>query len=281
MAAPVPRSARTSQFGPYADDIGDDYPTEVDDTRRVHSYSDAPNTFAPVEFEPGERIGRPLASARRKLIVRAAVAGLIALGGGWVWINHPATVSEWTTVVAAGVSTVLERKAPSPVAPVPQLPPAHSMASGEPPAAPALPAMAPMTTATLSPATAPPDEDTAAPPAEKLPPPIADPADPYQVRALAVGLHPGLSRVLLAKLTPADYRNAGIAIKTALAETPDTGVFVWPRQRTPELALFQVKFVSGAAPDCRRYVVMVTKDGWLTTALPMETCGVRAKPARN
>ena len=86
--------------------------------------------------------------------------------------------------------------------------------------------------------------------------------------------------MLLAKLSPTDYRNAGVAIKTALAETPDTDVLVWPRQRTPELALFQVKFVPGTVPDCRRYVVMVTKDSWLTTALPMEKCGVRVKDAR-
>jgi len=93
------------------------------------------------------------------------------------------------------------------------------------------------------------------------------------MRAAAVGLHPDLSRVVLARLSPADYRNAGVAIKTAVAETPDGAVFVWPRQRKPELALFQVRFVAGAAPGCRRYVVTITKDGWLTTAMPMERCG--------
>ena len=61
-------------------------------------------------------------------------------------------------------------------------------------------------------------------------------------------------------------------------ESPDDAVFVWPKQRKPELALFQVHFVPGAAPDCRRYVVTVTKDAWSTTALPMERCGV--KPVR-
>jgi hypothetical protein len=104
-----------------------------------------------------------------------------------------------------------------------------------------------------------------------------DPSDPYQRRAEAVGLHPQLSRVLLARLTPADYRNAGIAIATAISQTPDQGVLVWPRQRTPEQALFQVRFVAGAAPGCRRYVVSVTKDGWLTTAPPMEKCGTQAR----
>ena len=123
-----------------------------------------------------------------------------------------------------------------------------------------------------------------APPApEPLTPPSADPADPNQKRALAAGLHPQLSRVLLARMSTADYRNAGHAVKTALAVTPDTEVFVWPRQRKPDEALFNVRFVQGASVDCRRYVVSITKDGWLTTALPMETCGlkpvvVKAKP---
>lgn len=109
---------------------------------------------------------------------------------------------------------------------------------------------------------------------EPLPPADPDPADPYQVRAAAVGLHPGLSRVLLERLTATDYRNAGIAIKHALAKTPNGAEYVWPRQRKPELALFKVHFVKGAAPGCRRYVVTIVKDGWSTTALPMENCDV-------
>ena len=106
-----------------------------------------------------------------------------------------------------------------------------------------------------------------------LEPPSVDPADIYQVRALAAGLHPGLSRVLLARLSPDDYRNAGIAIQKAWPRHPTPASTWWPRQRKPELALFHVRFVPGAAADCRRYVVTVTKDGWLTTALPMEKCG--------
>ena len=112
-----------------------------------------------------------------------------------------------------------------------------------------------------------------------LPPADPDPADPLQMRAADVGLHPGLSRVLLARLTATDYRNAGAAIKTALAKTADDAVHVWPRQRKPELALFKVHFVPGAAPGCRRYGVTITKDGWSTTALPMENC--EARPGRS
>ena len=79
---------------------------------------------------------------------------------------------------------------------------------------------------------------------------------------------------------PTDYRNAEIAIQTAVAKTADDAVFVWPRQRKPELALFRVRFVPGAAPECRRYVVTVTKDGWSTTAPPMEKCGSAAPQKR-
>jgi len=122
---------------------------------------------------------------------------------------------------------------------------------------------------------------TVAPPAEEaapgpLPPPRVDPADPYQKRAAAAGLHPELSRVLLTRLSDADYRNARYAVDTAIAKSADTAEFIWPRQRRPEQALFRVHFVAGAAASCRRYVVTVVKDGWSTTAPPMERCGAQA-----
>jgi hypothetical protein len=109
-----------------------------------------------------------------------------------------------------------------------------------------------------------------------------EPTDPVQKRAAAVGLSPDLSRALLARLTAADFENAAAAIRTAIAETPDDGVLVWPKQRKPELALFKVHFVQGAASaECRRYVVtFVTKDGWSTTAPPMERCGAAKSGGR-
>jgi hypothetical protein len=129
---------------------------------------------------------------------------------------------------------------------------------------------APVTTGSIDPA----DEQPSNAP---LPPPNLDHADRYQKKAAAVGLHPDISRSLLARLSTADYRNAQIAILTAVAKTADDAIFVWPRQRTPELALFRVRFVPGAAPECRRYVVTVTKDGWTTTAPPMEKCGTAGR----
>lgn len=107
-----------------------------------------------------------------------------------------------------------------------------------------------------------------------LPPPKADPADPYQTRAVAVGLHPGLSPGLLTRMSPTDYRNAAIAIRKALSETKDGEKLVWPHKQNQKLASFEVHFVRGATPECRRYVVTVTKDRWSTTAQPMEKCGL-------
>jgi len=210
---------------------------------------------------------------------------MVLLGGGWALIGEPATWPEWLRGKVAAISAAMERS------PGPPQPAVSAMAtaarpplaepSSKPAAIEAPPAIlqpppqspAPPATAALPPAAAGADDPAPAP----LEPPSVDPTDIYQVRALAVGLHPGLSRVLLARLSPDDYRNAGVAIQKAVAETPDTGVLVWPRQRKPELALFHVRFVPGAAPDCRRYVVTVTKDGWLTTALPMEKCGPQAR----
>ncbi|HVZ03805.1 hypothetical protein [Hyphomicrobium sp.] len=108
---------------------------------------------------------------------------------------------------------------------------------------------------------------------------VPEPHDRYQRRAESVGLHPGISRAVLARFSPMDFRNARTAIDTAVAKTPDNGTFIWPQQREPGRALFKVHFVAGAPPDCRRYVVTVTMAGWTTTALPMEKCGVRRRIA--
>lgn len=106
-------------------------------------------------------------------------------------------------------------------------------------------------------------------------------ADPLGKRAAAAGLHPDISRALLQRLSETDFKNVTVAIQKAVAETAEDAVLVWPKQRRPELALFQVYFVPGAAPDCRRYVVTVTKDAWSTTALPMERCGVKPVRSKN
>jgi hypothetical protein len=259
---------------------------------------DAGGHFAD-ELLPGERIGPPLARRRGRLLLWSLLLVLIGLGG-WALSRHQAAWTAWVPDDMAAVFSSLGRWMPGRGEPAkPTTAPSTPLADVGPPIRPAPlvlspPPPAPGRTAAADPepveksapapvvttAALPPARDAPEPQASPLPPPAAGPTDPYRARAEAVGLHPDLSRVLLERLSPTDYRNAGIAIQTALAETPDTAVFVWPRQRKPELALFSVRFVAGAAPGCRRYVVTVTKDGWLTTALPMEKCGVQRRAAR-
>jgi hypothetical protein len=269
------------------------------DTSEYRSYSDQ---FVYGELAPGDRIGRPLGNMRRKAVLRGCTLLLVLIGGGWALQQEP---PPWARTLVSDATAMFA----SLTKPSPAVQPAVAAAT-----APVLPAIvdAPMKTTALDAssatreaaatarATASPegrastagnapekiDELTpAAKSAEDIPgaplkPPVVDPADPYQVKASAVGLHSDLSRVLLAKLSAADYRNAGIAIKTAIAETPDDGAYIWPKQRKPELALFKVHFVPGAPVQCRRYVVSIIKEGWLTTALPMEKCGVPVKTAK-
>ena len=276
MAARAHFSVKSTRYGgasTYVDDVDEAFDDGYQ-TGKPAASNPAYN-MGSLELDAGERTGPPLVDLRRRLIVRVGVVSVLVLAGAWAWLEHRTTVVEWAAIAAAALSPALERTVAAPIAETapPLQPFADSTPQQLPPSIvePSVPDVTPSTTATLAAG----DTDDNAAPAEKLPPPVADPADPHQKRALAVGLHPGLSKVLLAKLTPTDIRNAGIAIKTALAETADTDVFEWPKQRTPELALFQVKFVPGAMPECRRYVVMVTKDGWLTTAPPMEKCGLR------
>jgi len=232
-------------------------------------------------FYAGERICAPAPGARGSSMLPACLVLLVAIGG-WALMRNSDGWRQWLSTNIATASALMGYRAPPPVAPpvAPEQPPpgvgpAPHAESPPPPASESVAPSAavaaePLITATIETATV-----DKAPSVAPLAPPKADLSDPYQRRASAVGLHPDLSRALLTRLSPADFRNAGVAIDTAVAKTPDAGTFVWPRQRKPELALFQVHFVPGAAPDCRRYVVTVTKDRWSTTALPMERCGAK------
>lgn len=270
-------------------------------TRSAHSAYDAGGDYADLDVSPGERIGQPLGRSRGKAILRGLVVIVCLAGGGWAIYGDPSAGPRWWSVVTEAASPAIEQAVqwssaqwaslvtpPGPSAnsePTPRLaaletplPPLQasppSTAATTPGAAPE-PAVSTITTAALPP-TATGVEELPAPPKRGQ-----AGADPNLKRAEAVGLHPELSRVLLARLTETDYRNAGVAIQTAVAETPDNAVYIWPRQRKSGLALFQISFVPGAAaPDCRRYVVTIAKDGWLTTALPMEKCGVPRQQAQ-
>lgn len=251
-------------------------------THAPHSdFADQDDDDADV-FLPGERLGPPAVRPGGSTFLPAALVIAVACGGAWILVQYPAA---WQAVVAAG-SALMERLAAAP-------PPAPLVAANPepmppPPVDPRDVAVAPGADAGELVAVTPPprapktDPETAeeadAPVAGEdkpapLTPPKADPSDPNQKRALAAGLHPDVSRTLLARLTTTDYRNARKAVQTALAETDDDAVYAWPPQPTANRAMFEVHFVTGASSACRRYVVTVTLERWSTTAPPMEKCG--------
>ncbi|NOT72204.1 MAG: hypothetical protein HOP09_13300 [Hyphomicrobium sp.] len=232
----------------------------------------------------GERFASPQNVRRGSTFGPAAMVIAVALGGIWGALRYPEL---WQTVVAAA-SSLMERGAtlPPTVAAPPQTPLAEAAAPPlqpdaarevitAPGAESGTAAPAPVPSAAETTGAAPPVDDAPAATAtpEPLTPPQADPKDPNQKRALAAGLHPDLSRALLARMTPADYRNAAAAIKTALTATAPDEVYRWPPDAGAKRALFEVHFVQGAGPECRRYVVTVTLERWSTTAPAMEKCG--------
>lgn len=263
-------------------------------------------------FYPGEPIAAPKGRRPDASMTRALVVILLISGVGWALFRTEAEWRPWLTPLIEHVAAEIDRARSQLVAAPADGATSATKASAPPPAIAAIardigdapgaaagsplaqqPAQQGSNTAAIeagdqaldaseartdaAPDAS--DETAVAPPASApLPPPQADPDDPHQVRALAAGLHPNLSRALLTRLTQDDYRNARAAIAKALAEVGDDDRLEYPQQRAPERALFTVHFVPGAAADCRRYVVSVTKDRWTTTALPMERCGVKAPP---
>lgn len=255
------------------------------------AYDDAGDGNGSLKLFSAERVGAPLPSRWMRLLRRSFFAmGL--LGAGYAAVHAPEPWRVWASDKIASAFAVLEAPAKLPSGP-PDAAKASSLAeqkSAPPPplaqndvteapavAAPvvvATPAPVPEVVSENSGEAGASNDEPAAPSA--LPPPIVNKADPLETRAVSAGLHPGLSRALLTKLTPDDFHNAQVAIQTALIETPDAQVFEFPSPRKTGQALFEVHFVPGAPADCRRYVVTVAKDRWLTTALPMEKCAARS-----
>jgi hypothetical protein len=256
----VPR--RSSDFEPYTAYDADDF------------YESA------FELSAGERIGGPASRTNDVLAWCTAIA--LVVGGGWIMVHDDGILLTRFPELTARVSDTVGKFV-------------HAVS----------PPSAPVETAAASLPYAPSQQTQAAPPPLPAATQVSEPSaikseslesgatdaanesdasdakhdnaqsrDSYQARAEAAGLNPDISRALLMRFSPDDFRNARVAIQTAIAKTPDDGVFTWPRQRKPGTALFKVHFVEGAGPDCRRYVVSVTMDNWTTTALPMEKCGV-------
>lgn len=229
--------------------------------------------FYPSEFEvsPGERIGGPVSRANDVLAWCVSVA--IIVGGAWMMTHDDGASLKRLPELVARVSNSVAGFAHALGASVPNETAASAPSAVPSTQTPAVPAPLPEPTAVSDPPAIKSEPMQSASPAAASEP-DASAHDSYRARAEAAGLNPDISRSLLMRFSPNDFRNARIAIERAVAKTPDGGVFVWPRQRKPKEALFQVKFVEGAGPDCRRYVVTVTMDNWTTTASPMEKCGV-------
>jgi surface antigen len=242
-------------------------------SKKLHDSDEADDEYDddPVfgELEAGERIAHSNSGSSRKGLLSSLTIVLLALGGGWTMFGDQLTLQ---ALRPAGTPQSTLDKPPdvarAAYAPTSEAPPAI-VAAPEPNAK-------ALETGSLP--------SAATPYVEAKPEPLGpvkpDPSEPNQVKAVAAGLHPGLSRVLLARMSAADYRNAGIAIKTALARAPSEAVLVWPDKPEPGEAVFEVRFVQSADQSCRRYVVTIAKSGWATTALPMEKCDSRAFQAK-
>lgn len=263
-------------------------------------------------FYAGERMCAP-SNQRPGSTMRQALAVVVALVGGGMALK--ATQETWQPLLSPHARVAADDAQPAPIQAAnsqqtPQLetgaqttapPPAEAMADGRvadvgageetgPPievvkvGPPAGAELGQPATEPTSPEARPQSEDAAAEQAasqspsqpEPLPPPVIDPADKVQTRAIAVGLHPGLSRALLMDLSANDYRNAGRAVRTALTQTPDGDVYVWPSKARHNGAQFEVRFVAGAPHGCRRYVVTIIRNRWSTTAAPLEKCGLNS-----
>ena len=245
--------------------------------------------FEREEFFAGERVcpPRPRRGAAFKLVSSLVFLG--ALGGGWSLVKDPPA---WLETLSTDVAALWYALKPEDAQPDQQ----KSAAAAQSPAVAEQPVVAteiadapgaeagisvPSATVETAPAGSSDAEATAdAATSEEIPaaPTPQQPSPPrtdrYEKQAEAVGLNPDLSKAVLRRLSETDFSNAGIAIKTALAKTADDAVHTWPAKLKPNLALFEVRFVPGAAENCRRYVVTVTKDRWATTAPPMEKCGI-------
>jgi len=225
--------------------------------------------------EPDERVGAPPPD-RRKAGFRKFFLTMVLIGGAAAVVSHVgleavvASAKSAYEVVAANTADIIarakERMPEAPPAPAPQIQEA------------AAPAILPELTPAPEPEAAnaepsPTAEAMGTAYAETPKPEEMVPDDtPKRKTAIKAGLSPDLPNVLLTRLSESDLKNAAYAIKTALAKTPDDKSFAWPSKPSQTQALFEVRFVPGAAGGCRRYIVTVTKDRWTSTSSAIEKC---------
>jgi hypothetical protein len=234
--------------------------------------------------DPGERIGAVVPRAAASWIAfRFALA--VALSVAWtaaVTADLKSVLSAAQPAVAAVIEKVQALAAnvraadPQPMAvagsPSEMAPPSGQADSELPPILSALPMLE--ATGEASAASAAASEPVGTDYTEKAEE-TEEPVEKKEQRkhAVSAGLSPDLPNVLLSRLSKEDFKNAAYAIKTAIAKTADDAKFVWPLAPSRQLAKFEVHFVTGAEPGCRRYVVTVTKDRWSSTSAALERCG--------
>lgn len=246
--------------------------------------TDAGDDLCHLQLVREERIGAPVSSRAQRLLRRILLLACM-LGLGWIVLENRDTALSLFSEVQSRTATLVEammRSSETPGRPETEQAARGTdtdalspLAEAEQPKLDEFAAHASdLPTASLVHGGTPYQEPAA-------PPNHHDAPDPLQKRAEAIGLHPGLSPVILARLSEADWRNAKLAIEAALQTTTDDGWSTYPAKQQPKLALFRIHFVAGAGEDCRRYVVAIAKDGWLTTALPVERCGIKIRAAKS
>jgi surface antigen len=232
-----------------------------------------------LDVEPDDRVGAPLPN-RFKSRLRRLPGCLLATGMIWTAMSNPEQAQAWFASAKSGLDVVVssareiaeraDRERGAAHAGLPKV-------SAEP-----APPIAPIEQATTSTQ----DGRTSSGAGElstasigtayaETPEPaeVAQDKSPKRAHAIAAGLSPDLPNVLLTRLSESDLKNAGYAVKTALAKTPDDASFAWPPKPSQQQALFEVRFVAGASQGCRRYIVTVTKERWSSTTAAMEKCG--------
>jgi hypothetical protein len=228
-----------------------------------------------LDVEPDDRFGAPLPN-RFKSRLRRLPGCLLATGMIWMAMSNPERAQAWFASAKFGVDAVVSSAREIAERVDRERGAAHAglpTASAEP-----APPIAPIEQATISVH----DEagdglstGTMGTAYAETPEPAVAAQDksPKRAHAIAAGLSPDLPNVLLTRLSESDLKNAGYAVKTALAKTPDDALFAWPPKPSQQQALFEVRFVAGASQGCRRYIVTVTKERWSSTTAAMEKCG--------
>jgi surface antigen len=236
--------------------------------------------YLTLDVEPDDRVGAPLPN-RFKSRLRRMPGCLLATGIIWTAMSNPEQAQVWFASAKSGLEVVVsnareiaeradrERAAPHPAMPKASAEAAQPIAPIEEAATPtqddkaSAGASEGLSTGTIGTAYA------------ETPEPAVETQDksPKRVHAIAAGLSPDLPNILLTRLSESDLKNAGYAVKTALAKTPDDASFAWPPKPSQQQALFEVRFVAGASQGCRRYIVTVTKERWSSTTAAMEKCG--------